>query len=83
MKNHILFSTHNNCYLFSCRHKVGKAVCGERTGSKERQCLGSDGERGEYGRGATVEGTAGILASRRGKNGKTGKAVLPLKDPTK
>ena len=49
MKNHILFSTHNNCYLYSCRHKVGKAVCGELTGQRAVICLSGFSEQ-EYGR---------------------------------
>ena len=49
MKNHILFSTHNNCYLYSCRHKVGKAVCGERTGQRAVIRLSGFSEQ-EYGR---------------------------------
>ncbi len=49
MKNHILFPTHNNCYLYSCRHKVGKAVCGERTGQRAVIRLSGFSEQ-EYGR---------------------------------
>ena len=55
MKNHILFSTHNNCYLYSCRHIVGKAVCGERTGRRKGDALAvmenvanTDGWKGKW-----------------------------------